>query len=405
MLKIYLDQKDYIRIAWGILGDPKYQEDLDVYNFLLPLVRSETIKIFYSWCHLKEASGFNQSDSDYLDKYIEVLLSLTNSNCVKDHAELTEIEIEILLAHKFGFSTDFNNLLYPFGERGDLGISKIDDGFEEKIIGHRLSKQEKTRIKNLRRQDFDFIRNSIPGTEDFTNNEIILLIAGKNSPERFKIVKKYLDNVFDFKSFIKKYSKLGPFQNYFNFRNSKADEMIDFILRYQDELSSKGKSISESKITDIFIKQVVEQFEYFIRKLSDKHNFQVEEAKQHISESIHKIKSMYSYIQIFKEYVKRHRGSKKPNKTDYMDIHHMRYLPYVDCFISDRFFAEVAKNISGTFDTKVLKNLKELKVYLNQRQLEGGYAILDELAGFCESDRMDASVNHNAIIYNPGSKN
>ena len=32
-------------------------------------------------------------------------------------------------------------------------------------------------------------------------------------------------------------------------------------------------------------------------------------------------------------------------------------------------------------------------------QLEQGYAILDELVGFCESDRTDASINHDRIIY------
>ncbi len=32
-------------------------------------------------------------------------------------------------------------------------------------------------------------------------------------------------------------------------------------------------------------------------------------------------------------------------------------------------------------------------------RLEEGYAMLDKLVGFCTSERADASVNHDAIIY------
>jgi len=41
---------------------------------------------------------------------------------------------------------------------------------------------------------------------------------------------------------------------------------------------------------------------------------------------------------------------------------------------------------------------------IEQNKLEEGYAILDELVGFCESNRTDASINHDAIIYELRSK-
>ncbi|MBI1923126.1 hypothetical protein HYR99_02635 [Candidatus Poribacteria bacterium] len=44
------------------------------------------------------------------------------------------------------------------------------------------------------------------------------------------------------------------------------------------------------------------------------------------------------------------------------------------------------------------KILLEVEI-LEPNQLEAGYAILDELVGFCESNRTDASVNHDAVIY------
>ncbi len=36
---------------------------------------------------------------------------------------------------------------------------------------------------------------------------------------------------------------------------------------------------------------------------------------------------------------------------------------------------------------------------IDQTNIQEGYAILDELVGFCESKRTDASINHDAIVY------
>ena len=56
-----------------------------------------------------------------------------------------------------------------------------------------------------------------------------------------------------------------------------------------------------------------------------------------------------------------------------------------------------------------LRNIKQDKILLEieiieKDKLDEGYAILDELVGFCESNKKDASVNHDAIIYELESK-
>ncbi len=58
---------------------------------------------------------------------------------------------------------------------------------------------------------------------------------------------------------------------------------------------------------------------------------------------------------------------------------------------------------------ETLKKIKEDKILIEveiieQNKLEEGYAILDELVGFCESNQTDASVNHDAIIYQSRSQ-
>ena len=52
----------------------------------------------------------------------------------------------------------------------------------------------------------------------------------------------------------------------------------------------------------------------------------------------------------------------------------------------------------------LFENIKENKVLMGveiieQQILEDGYAVLDEMIGFCESNRTDASIRHDEIIY------
>ncbi|NUO79252.1 hypothetical protein HUU05_04175 [candidate division KSB1 bacterium] len=54
--------------------------------------------------------------------------------------------------------------------------------------------------------------------------------------------------------------------------------------------------------------------------------------------------------------------------------------------------------------TNWLANVQQDRILLDveiveKARLEEGYAILDNLVGFCASERADASVNHDAIIY------
>jgi len=53
---------------------------------------------------------------------------------------------------------------------------------------------------------------------------------------------------------------------------------------------------------------------------------------------------------------------------------------------------------------KTFEKIKQKKILLEveiiePEKLDLGYSILDELVGFCESDRTDASIKHDKIIY------
>ncbi|MCI0495584.1 hypothetical protein L0Z72_11330 [candidate division KSB1 bacterium] len=53
---------------------------------------------------------------------------------------------------------------------------------------------------------------------------------------------------------------------------------------------------------------------------------------------------------------------------------------------------------------KTLEKIKQAKILLEieiiePEKVDQGYAILDELVGFCESEQTDASIKHDKIIY------
>lgn len=60
-------------------------------------------------------------------------------------------------------------------------------------------------------------------------------------------------------------------------------------------------------------------------------------------------------------------------------------------------FSQLPTRIKGD------KVLLEVEI-VEDAKLEEGYAILDELVGFCASLRIDASINHDAVIYELESK-
>lgn len=60
-------------------------------------------------------------------------------------------------------------------------------------------------------------------------------------------------------------------------------------------------------------------------------------------------------------------------------------------------FSQLTTKIKGD------KVLLEVEI-VEDTKLEEGYEILEELVGFCTSSRSDASINHDAVIYELESK-
>ena len=74
------------------------------------------------------------------------------------------------------------------------------------------------------------------------------------------------------------------------------------------------------------------------------------------------------YKDLLNEYFIRNSGftpnPRKADVNDHFDVEHLRHLPYVDCFVTERFFGDIAVKIAAKYNGKVFKNLKELRLYL-----------------------------------------
>ncbi|MBI2486882.1 MAG: hypothetical protein HYW01_07980, partial [Deltaproteobacteria bacterium] len=231
--KIYLDQKDYGRIALGLLGNEKYKTDLHVYEYLLSLARSGNIKIYFSWCHLNEGLKW-YGNSELLNAYCEVVDNLTQGDCVILPSYLERRELELFLANEYGFATDLSQDTYAYGRDKDavfidedFGISIAEEFIEEikrnirndsqlrgqqkKYILRKLEKKKNQRklLESLPDSVLKITSLAFPGADKINKMEFIELITGSKIMRR-KLLDKLFSGFFTFKNLILSYRKRFP---------------------------------------------------------------------------------------------------------------------------------------------------------------------------------------------------
>ena len=97
-INIYLDQKDYSRIARGLYGEESYKPYIAIYNYLKNLSDSGRIKIFFSWTHIIESLRYHDLTSELWRIHCNVVDTLTKGNCIIFPAYLEERELELFLS-------------------------------------------------------------------------------------------------------------------------------------------------------------------------------------------------------------------------------------------------------------------------------------------------------------------
>jgi hypothetical protein len=399
--RIYLDQKDYSRIARGLLGDPHFKEDLEAYQFLIPFVDSHKLLIYSSWCHLFEALKYNEEKIDLLNPYCDAIDTLTEGNCIIWPETIEKRELELFFARHFGFTSEVSDKDYPYGNPKDLIFvgdtfgpifdskeslinnlkKELDRSFllgkEKRFILKKLSKPKRLRelLEKLPEENLRPLYKQFPGFEKtFTKNVIIDFLL--SSPKEKSIFfEDAIQTAFTFKNLIIHYSRIFPQLKEAVHCFDASSTQIRSTLRMNQVLYDVfGKhAINEVKTSKDLVNGFADNFNEEIIGLANKFKFPINEARKLLLKTkFEGIPSVKSTIFFIIEYYKKHKGTYKkgrnPLESDIMDLHHLRNFPYVDFYVTDRFFADIAKKGEGLFKTKVFLNLSELHKYLNKKK-------------------------------------
>ena len=379
-IKIYLDHKDYIRITRGLLGDKNCKEDVETYKTLLNFVENDKVIIYFSWVHFCEALKYKGQQADVLNTYCEVVDSLTKGNCIIFPYELQKREIELYLSKEFNFETEIPTKEYPYGKymealvseplepisilqiiKDDIAKSVMDRKYKKYILKRLNNPKTRKRIfKKVPLDCFQGLKEIFPSL--YSKEKIVELI---DNPDIF--AKAFKDSV-TFQNMIMRYNNQFPqLRQIATFFEEDEKLLVQLIRNAQRLHTVIGKSpINENKIVDGYIKKLVNSLEQEIKILSEKHQFSESHAKEKLIDSeLDEIPSMRVRTIAFSEYLQKNKGSvehsRNPNESDLRDLHHIINLPYVDFYITDKFFANIAKKCADSFNTTVVRNVEQLK--------------------------------------------
>ena len=396
-LKIYLDTKDYIRIAEGILGNKDRTEDYEGYKTLLGLVKSDQIKIYFSWCHFYEALKYKGQNRKFLETYCDVIDSLTQGNCIIWPQELDKRELEIFFAESFNFTSSISRTSYPYGKDVD---AIIDGGFQDLesplklIIGSinnlpiPLGKkfnyiralqdpmQRKKILKDaLPNTMMEAIKKDFPNFEGKCSKKTLLDIFDGSEPQVKERFFNFFRTTFTFKNILLCYQNKFPrMKQLSSFWDADEAYLIQLIKDCQTIHSETGVSpIKKREITEIYMMKIVNSLEGEISTLSTKYGFDASKAKDLlIKDGLKSVLNRYVAILSFTGYLQRNKGanthgSRFPRGSDLRDIFHSIAIPYVDYYVTDRFFVSIAKKYADVFNTRVLPNIQQLKEIIIRR--------------------------------------
>lgn len=391
--RIYLDQKDYSRIAKGLLGGSHFREDLEAYHFLISLSHSQKLLVYSSWCHLLEALKYDEEKIRLLIPYCQAIDSLTNGNCIIWPETIEKKELELFFSKHFGFSTRISEKDYPYGKPKDLiSIGDISgnvseplqdvlkrnlevlplSGTEKKYFSRHLQKPKKLRalLDKFPADNLKALYDRFPGTEKtFTKNKFIDFLLS-STEERADIFESALQDVFTFTNLVTHYSRFFPqLKKVVHCFDDSSSQIRSIITMNQVLYDIFAKQVSESTISNALVDGYANSLNEEIVSLATKYHFPTDEARGLLVktkfESVTSVKAVIFFVT---EYYKRHKGSSQrgrhPLESDLMDLHHLRCLPYVNFYVTDRFFADIAKKGESFFGTKVFLNLSELQKYL-----------------------------------------
>ncbi len=117
-VRIYLDQKDFGRIADAVLRGDHSSPDVAAYGQLKPLVAADEVRVYFSFVHVVEALRFGNPRSETALAYCQVVDALTQGQCIRFPPHLQRAELDLALAELSGSPSNYVRDSYAYGMDG-----------------------------------------------------------------------------------------------------------------------------------------------------------------------------------------------------------------------------------------------------------------------------------------------
>lgn len=384
-------------------GDESYTPYIEIYNLLKKLSEAGMIKIFFSWTHIIESLRYHDLTSEFWKIHCEVVDSITKGNCIIFPKKIEKTELDLCLADNFDIESRYSKSNYAFGRYKESfpSIKKqalsfdddIENAVKKRILSLDISRKNRRlllkKVMNekylkkflIKMSDDDYrgiVKNGhnenplISDLKEFLDRDkFIEFIVGSNSYKK-EIFLSFIDHIFNFKTLVNMYSHIFPelmqMAQFPNKTYKKLSSLISDAQLFQN-INSKP-AIDPDQLKVDLVNNIVTSLRPSISAYAKKYQISEKAAERYLIESqLNSMPSLYSLVIFSVEYAKRHIGvTKRPRnsrESDVMDLHNLRNLPYVDLFVTDKFFADlVRKTARNEFGTRVFRNLFELKEFL-----------------------------------------
>jgi hypothetical protein len=392
MRRVYLDQKDFVRIAHGLAGASEYRTDVEAYRVLESLVDLGKIRVYFSWAHFMEALRYRGERPDLLREYCVAVDRLTQGHCVVFPKEREHRELELALAHRYTFPTTLLAESYAYGKWADAmpGLREDVDMKAEfkRSLRERADKlppgQGRILLAMLEddrtlRELLEVIPEStlatlaadLPSGRGFYKREnLVEMVMGSEDRRRAR-VRELMDGVCTFSNLVGHYGQrseeLKPIGNLFA-KDSKR--LISIVTQAQVLESMTGeRAISSAGIENALSRRLLEGLRPMIVEYAEGHRFSADEAQEWFAATrCAELPGLRVVALLGRAYAAKHQGklgaARTPHEHDMGDLHHLQNLPYVNYLVTDRFAAEMVKGVAEIFGTVVFRNLDELQTKL-----------------------------------------
>jgi len=384
MIKIYLDQKDYINISKAIIFGDNSNGYIDIYNNLVGLTNERKITTYFSAIHIYESLKYKGDSVNKITTFCDVVESLTRGNCIILYDDIERIEIMTYLANIYMDFTFNRPDQFPYGKYIDSILSNkfampndildfegrikaqclvaINDPLDrlaaELIINDRnaFANLIAEMPHHLYQQHFNLdkkiIIEAIVGTvesrlaiinsiqEKFFNFHFLLLEFKKQATDLYAHISRQIEKTIEFSQLI-------------NNTSGRSRGRLD-IQRMRYEIGRKAfveiygqlkEIIKENKLDPSVIgKKPVELFAFE-----------------------HKTYTADLFIAYFEQFNAKCNANKHADVNDYIDLFHARSSKYVDIYSTDRKISPAISRVANRYNVTVVDNLHDLFNEVNIR--------------------------------------